>query len=204
MDDDEPRAGEATTPNYGWTMPTVGASDDAWGSYLNSDLLSIDSIVHGIDIRPSGVTISDTAPASPAVGALWWDSVGGQLYTFYNDGNSSQWVTASNATASLLPASTTVLGAVKVDGTTIKAAADGTISTTVVPLGDNRIINGDMRIDQRNNGAVGTASAYTIDRWAYSSNLTKGSWGAIIGAGTSAFPYYLGFRSSSALHAACC
>ena len=56
------------------------------------------------------------------------------------------------------PASTTVLGAVKVDGTTIQAAADGTISTTVVPMGDNRIINGDMRIDQRNNGASGTAS----------------------------------------------
>ena len=90
----------------------------------------------------------------------------GQLYTFYNDGNSSQWVTASNATASLLPASTTVLGGVKVDGTTIKAAADGTISTTVVPMGDNRIINGDMRIDQRNNGASGTAiNGYTVDRW---------------------------------------
>ena len=66
----------------------------------------------------------------------------------------------------LPPASTTVLGGVKVDGTTIKAAVDGTISTTVVPMGDNRIINGDMRIDQRNNGASGTANAtYTVDRW---------------------------------------
>ena len=33
------------------------------------------------------------------------------------------------------------------------------LSPTVVPgINDNRIINGDMRIDQRNNGASGTAS----------------------------------------------
>ena len=99
MDDDEPRAGEATTPNYGWTMPTVGASDDAWGSYLNSDLLGIDSIVHGIDTRvipPGGAIVSDTPPASPTPGMLWFDSVGGQTYVWYNDGGSNQWVPTTN------------------------------------------------------------------------------------------------------------
>ena len=48
-------------------------------------------------IPPGGATISDTAPASPSVGQLWWDSIGAQLYTYYNDGNSSQWVPATNA-----------------------------------------------------------------------------------------------------------
>jgi hypothetical protein len=43
-----------------------------------------------------GVTIGDTPPASPVAGALWWDSVGGQLYVFYNDGNSSQWAPTTN------------------------------------------------------------------------------------------------------------
>ena len=230
----EPRTGELTTANYGWTKPTVGASDDAWGGYLNADLDGIDSVVHSIDTRPayvlpiasttvlggakvdgttihaaadgtlsgtpsSGppVTISDTAPASPQVGALWWDSVGGQLYTFFNDSNSSQWVIAVNAAASLLPASTTVLGGVKVDGTTIKAATDGTISTVVVPMGDNRLINGDMRIDQRNNGASGTASAtiYTVDRWQFiGSQASKGSWQRVASAALRGFPYALGFR----------
>ena len=102
--------------------------------------------------------VSAIAPASPQVGQLWWDSVGGQLYVWYNDGNSSQWVIAVNAAASLLPASTTVLGGVKVDGTTIQAAPDGTISTMVVPMGDNRIINGDMRIDQRNAARADSSS----------------------------------------------
>jgi hypothetical protein len=32
-------------------------------------------------------------------------------------------------------------------------------------IGDNRIINGDMRIDQRNSGAVITSTGYTVDRW---------------------------------------
>lgn len=42
------------------------------------------------------VTISDTPPASPTVGSFWFDSVGVQLYVYYNDGNSSQWVPANN------------------------------------------------------------------------------------------------------------
>jgi hypothetical protein len=154
------RAGEAQTLNYGWTKPTVGSSDDQWGGYLNADLDGIDSVVHGIDTRvipPGGAIVSATPPASPTPGMLWFDSTGGQTYVWYDDGNTQQWVVAVNAVASLSPATTTTLGGVMVEGTTIKAAGDGTISTVLVPMGDNRIINGDFRIDQRNNGASGTA-----------------------------------------------
>ena len=97
---DDPRAGELTTTNYHWTKPTVGASDDAWGGYLNADLDSIDSIVHGIDTRvipPGGAIVSDTPPASPTPGMLWFDSVGGQTYVWYSDPNTSQWVLAVSA-----------------------------------------------------------------------------------------------------------
>jgi hypothetical protein len=45
------------------------------------------------------VTISDTAPSSPAVGDLWWDSVSALLYLYYQDPNSTQWVNANNAAA---------------------------------------------------------------------------------------------------------
>jgi len=66
-------------------------------------------------------------------------------------------------------------------------------------IGDNRIINGDMRIDQRNGGASGTATAvYTVDRWQYNSNqASKGTWQRI-GPAALGFPYGLGFTSSSA------
>ena len=51
-----------------------------------------------IDI-PAGTTISDTAPVSPEAGELWWDSANGNLYIYYNDGSSSQWVSASDGQA---------------------------------------------------------------------------------------------------------
>lgn len=69
--------------------------------------------------------------------------------------------------------------------------------------GDNRIINGDMRIDQRNNGASGTAAGYTIDRWLYSATqVSRGSWGrgtlGAPGIAATGCGYNLGFASSSA------
>jgi len=42
----------------------------------------------------STALISDTAPAFPAVGTLWWDSDVGVLYVWYEDGTSGQWVVA--------------------------------------------------------------------------------------------------------------
>jgi hypothetical protein len=76
-------------------------------------------------------------------------------------------------------------------------------------IGDNRIINGDMRIDQRNNGAAGTAlGVYTVDRWFYGSNqASKGTWarGTAVGAPAlqaAGFANYLSFTSSSAYAAA--
>jgi hypothetical protein len=70
----------------------------------------------------------------------------------------------------------------------------------------NRIINGDMRIDQRNAGAsvtasVGSSVTYTLDRWAYNQNITSkytiqrnaGSVTPPVG-----FANYLGVTSTSA------
>ena len=75
-----------------------------------------------------------------------------------------------------------------------------------VAMNDNRIINGDMSRDQRNNGVSGTATqTYTVDRWFYGATQpTKGTWGR---SGTNlanngGFPYCLGFTSSSAFTSA--
>ena len=45
----------------------------------------------------ASVSISETAPSSPAAGDMWWDSDVGNLQIYYTDANSSQWVTANNA-----------------------------------------------------------------------------------------------------------
>ena len=47
----------------------------------------------------SAVDISITAPSGATTGDLWWDSDEGDLYVYYNDGNSSQWVAATSPAA---------------------------------------------------------------------------------------------------------
>jgi hypothetical protein len=65
----------------------------------------------------------------------------------------------------------------------------------------NKIINGDMRVDQRNAGASGvTVNVYTVDRWAYIASQTlKGTWEQNVGSVTPppGFQYFLGLTSSS-------
>ena len=43
----------------------------------------------------SSVTISNSAPASPSEGDLWWDEDLGTMFVYYNDGDSVQWVQSS-------------------------------------------------------------------------------------------------------------
>ena len=43
-------------------------------------------------VNTPGTVVSATAPVSPKVGTLWFDTVGGQLYVWYDDGTSQQWV----------------------------------------------------------------------------------------------------------------
>jgi hypothetical protein len=46
-----------------------------------------------VDSRPA-LLISDNAPAGAVDNAMWWESDTGTLYVRYNDGNTTQWVTA--------------------------------------------------------------------------------------------------------------
>ena len=97
-----------------------------------------------------GATISDSAPSNPQPGDLWWKSDEGQMYVYYNDGTSNQWVVANAFQG---------------------GTAFGNITVTSINSGPlagsrNRIINGAMEIDQRNAGAaVANANAYIVDRW---------------------------------------
>src|SRR5215831_12150392 len=73
------------------------------------NLLGVGTNANGVVTRQSngaytlaqvlGQFIGDSPPTTPIIGQLWWDSIGGQLYIFYNDGNSSQWVISNNNTA---------------------------------------------------------------------------------------------------------
>jgi len=86
-----------------------GGSGATSGNAALDNFLGVGSNASGVVTRQTngaytlaqvlGQFIGDTPPTTPIVGQLWWDSLGGQLYIFYNDGNSSQWVISNNNTA---------------------------------------------------------------------------------------------------------
>ena len=196
----KPRAGELTTVNYGWTKPTVGASNDAWGGYINADLDGIDSVVHGIQ------TSIPTVPAASATQPVMDGAA--------TAGSSGQWArgdhvhptdtTRASVTSVPVASSTTPImdGTAAVGTGTTWARADHVHPTDARIIGDSRIINGDMLRDQRNNGASGTAiQVYTCDRWLFWASVAgKGTWQRGVNAlpSPTGFGYFLQFTSSSA------
>jgi hypothetical protein len=71
--------------------PAPAAGDAAAGKFLKADATWAVPPGGG-----AGLTISDTPPASPTVGMLWWQSSTGILWLYYTDINSSQWVAVSS------------------------------------------------------------------------------------------------------------
>ena len=90
-----------------------------------------------------------------------------------------------------------------IDDPLIIRRSDGLVSVNALSapqaIGDNRIINGDMRIDQRNGGAGSTAlNTYMVDRWFYISSAVAGTWQRVAsGLASLEFPYCLSFTASA-------
>jgi hypothetical protein len=137
----------------------------------------------------STVTLSDTPPGSPASGALWYDTAGGQMYIYYNDGTSSQWVPASNQ--KLAGAYLPTTGGQLTGDLTVPSLNGGQLAGM-----RNLIINGDFRIDQRyggtNQSPVVGGTSYLGDRWLFNGSQPAKFQGQQ-GTGTAlGFPYNLG------------
>ncbi|HEY2416796.1 MAG TPA: hypothetical protein VGH84_02680 [Steroidobacteraceae bacterium] len=109
------------------------------------------------------VTISDTAPGAPSTGAMWFDSVGTQMYLFYNDGNSAQWVPTTNQVTGIqeAPGGGVLYGR--------RNSAWASVDAAIVPAqnntGRNLLHNPLFNVTQRGAGPW-TANSYTADRWA--------------------------------------
>ena len=80
----------------------------------------------------SMVGISTNAPTNPQTGDLWWDSDVAALYMYYNDGNSSQWVSAASGATGAQGAtgSTGAQGAAGAQGATGSTGAQGATGST--------------------------------------------------------------------------
>jgi hypothetical protein len=140
-------------------------------------------------------------PSSPTVGASYTAS----NVTWVWDG--AKWEPSSNASGPFVSLSgATMTGPLILSGdATVDLGAATREQVHSRGPGDNRIINGDMRIDQRNGGGViGVTSgtpAYALDRFFSSgSQVGKLNMNRAPGATTSAvgFPYYLNISSLTA------
>ena len=141
---------------------------------VKPDGVTVQADVNGV-LTSVGLVAVGTAPPTPVQpGALWYDLISGQLYVYANDGTSNQWVIAVNQNIGggvFLPMTGgTLTGPLTLSGdptTPLMAATKQYVDGGGGYSHENRIINGDMRIDQRNNGAntTPTTPVYVIDRW---------------------------------------
>jgi hypothetical protein len=167
------------------------------------------TINEGVISSAGLVTVSATPPAPVQNGALWYDLVGGQLYAWVDDGGSRQWVIAVNQSLGgvYLPMNGgTLTGPLILAGDPVVPLGAATkqyvdTSATQIYAHDNRIINGDMRIDQRNNGAAITSGGYSVDRWILGASVAvAGKFSAQRGQGLSTwgFPFALYWTTTTA------
>jgi len=76
------------------------------------------------------VSVGTNPPVISTTGTLWWDNVDGNLYVKYN----GTWV--KTISSSTFPTATTsTLGGVKVDGTSVTINGSGVISSTLTSAG---------------------------------------------------------------------
>ena len=167
---------DSTTVNYGWVKPNVGASDDVWG---DAELRPRRHRQRRQGDRGARHDARTSGPTGPELGRK---VIRVQLVRREHrecDGAAGpKGDTGAQRTGGADRASGHALGAA---GATWTGGANwgerGHSRGRAQAIGDNRIINGDMRIDQRNNGASGTADGYTVDRWYTCGASNKGTVG---------------------------
>jgi hypothetical protein len=200
--------GIADAPNDGTAYARKSA---AWSHLTHTDITDWTATLAPYALTTAIPAASTTTPLMDGTAAVGTgttfaraDHVHPSDTSRYAASNPSGYQTAAQVTAVLPVASSTLpqpSGVAAVGVGTTYARADHVHPTTA--MGDNRLINGDMRIDQRWNGANTpvVTSTYTVDRWYYWQSLqAKTTWGRNLNAvaGPVGFPYYLGLQSSSA------
>ncbi len=135
-----------------------GARGEIFYDSTSKTIRVFDGDIIGGTLLNASVAVRDTPPDNPTQGSLWLNSSTGGLYIYYSDTNSSQWVqpvvpvgiggTGGGGNYTLPTASTTVLGGVKIDGTTI-TISNGIISSAAaytLPIASTTVLGG-IKVD---------------------------------------------------------
>jgi collagen type VII alpha len=125
-----------------------------------------------------GAAYSDTPPANPGGGDLWWNTSDGRMYIYYPDANTSQWVDTSAAGAGqyLSLGGGTVSGAVNVAGNVV---VSGTLATTSNITASGYIIgttSNSVNFGVRVQTPTGSASPAILQ---FTNNPVTAQWAAI-------------------------
>jgi hypothetical protein len=139
------------------------------------------------------VPTQDAPPDAPQDGQLWWESDSGDMFIWYDDGTSSQWIQVNSSSTALITTDD-VPPVNPVDGMLWWRSTNGklyvyyddgssqqwvdTSASTSTPVGTaeakNRVWNPTMRTSQENGGAAVGNAQYAADGWyfAYISTST--------------------------------
>ena len=105
--------------NGDWFQIPVVAQAGMGGEPANNADVQVLLLADGGSSVAGGAVTDATPPTSPADGALWWDATSGNLFVFYDDGTSSQWVPATSTVAMPAPRNTAKLQAQWVSGAVV-------------------------------------------------------------------------------------
>jgi hypothetical protein len=133
-----------------------GAKGEIFYDSTSKTIRVFDGTIIGGTLLNASVTVTDSPPANPTNGSLWFNSSNGGIYIYYTDGDSNQWVQpfvpagagGSGGDYTLPIASTTALGGVKIDGSTI-TINNGVISSASaysLPIASTTILGG-VKVD---------------------------------------------------------
>lgn len=129
------------TARSGNTLTVVrGQEGTAAASWANGTRIELRLTAGAIENMGASVEASDTPPSGPSPGDLWFDSVSGNTFIWYDDGTSQQWVAMSNAVppdGDYLPLTggTPLTGDLNFSGTGLRIRGDFSNATVV-----NRLI----------------------------------------------------------------
>ena len=76
----------------GGNTPADGSDPRTFPAIWNATAATLEA---NVGTGGGSITVSETAPADPTEGDLWWDSTDGKMFVYYDDGDSQQWVDAA-------------------------------------------------------------------------------------------------------------